>query len=406
MTAQSSKNGGYRWVILVVASLIQAIVSMSVFSFGPLAPFLRDAFDITRVQLGVFASLFALSSMFVSVPGGWLVDRFGIRKLLLLGPGAFGLFFVLFSRVPDISTGYVMVFLAGLGNAFVTPVTTVALVHWFSVNSRATAVSLKQSGLTIGTAAGAVMVPTLALSLGWRDTVAILGAISVAVAIASFAIYRRPASQPSTGRLPALSTLRQVMGNKRLLRLGMAGSVFIGLQFCVSSYLVLQMVEVRQLSAVIAGTFLMTVNLGGTFGRILWGTLSDRSFRGQRRPVLLMVTTISGITALVLSAASDTMPWWLLYLTVGVLGLSGFGFNGVYLTFATEISGQETAATGLGWVVTVHAVGVLFGPPLFGYIVDSTSSYNPAWLVFGILTVVASLSLMFIREHKPVIAQT
>ncbi len=400
MTRQSSGDGGYGWVVLGDVFLVQAAISMAVYSFGPLAPFLLDAFGMSRVQVGLFSSLIFLAMVLFGMPAGWLVDRFGVRRLLLVGPGMFALVFALFSQITSVSIGYFVVILAGFGYVFVTPTTTMALVHYFPPRRRATAISIKQSAVTVGSAVGAIIVPYLANWLGWRSTVALLGAAVVVVVAASFTIYRDATSQPSVAQAPVLATFRRVLANRGLLHLGLTAIVYCALQMGLATYLVLQLVEARQLSVVVAGTFLMAANLGGGVGRVLWGFISDRAFGGQRRPVLVIIGIIAGTIAIVFSTGIATMPLWLLYLISAVFGATALGWNGVLITFASEISGKDLGAAGLGWAVTLMTIGILVGPPLFGYIVDRTSSYNPAWLVFGILTLVATVSMIFIREHK------
>ncbi|MBI2831172.1 MAG: MFS transporter [Chloroflexi bacterium] len=398
MAGQPSENSGYRWVILGTVFMVQGVVNLSTYAFGPLAPFLRDDFGLTRAQVGIFSSLTYLAISTCAVPAGWLVDRFGIRRLLLLGPGAYGLLFALWAQMPTVLTAYLVVFLAGIGYVFVVPTTTMALVAWFPPRERATAISIKQSALTLGSAVTAVLSPSLSLLLGWRNTVAILGAASVLAAVSGYAVYRsKDDSRPAASRAPAISAFRQILANRGLILLGLVGLVYFGTQMSISTYLVLQLVEVRQLPVVAAGTFLMVTNLTAVFARVAWGAVSDRAFHGERRPVLLIIGLISGVIALVLSFSSEGMPGWLLYLSVGLLGITGFSWNGVFLTFATELSGRQLAATGFGWVVSLMSLGGLVGPPVFGYIVDRTSSYNPSWTIFGLLTMFAAVSVMLIK---------
>ncbi len=400
LNRQASTSASYRWVILIAVFFVQGIVSMASFSFGPLAPFLIETFHITRAQVGMFSSLISLTLALFAMPAGWLVDRFGVRWLLLLGAGAFGLLYALFSQVPNVIIGYAVIFIAGLGYVFVPQTTTMALVHWFPPNERATAVSIKQSGLTVGTAIGAVLIPSLALLAGWRSAAAYLGIGVVALVVLSWAIYRERVTAAPVMRVPALNTFRETICNRALLRLGLVGAIYLALQMGAISYLVLQLVEVRGMSVVLAGTFLMATNIGGAVGRILFGFLSDRVFGGKRGHVLALAGVISGATAILLSATIATTSLPLLYLAVIVFGFTGLGWNGVLLAFASEVSGKSSAATGLGWALTILNVGGIAGPPLFGYIVDRTASYSPAWLLFGIAVILAALWIWGIKGQE------
>jgi MFS transporter, ACS family, hexuronate transporter len=400
MIKQASVNISYRWVILGIAFSIQLISSMAFASFGPLAPFLIADLSINRTQLGLFSSLTYLGSLIFSMPGGWLIDKFGVRRLLLLGPGMLGIFFALFSVIPNLGVGYIVVFMIGLGYLFLAPTTAVALFQWFPKSSRATAVSIKQSAVTAGIAVGAVIIPSLSIWLGWRNAVSILGIVVVLVVILGFSIYREWPQELPKVQSPALAAFRKVIANKNLLYLGVACIAYLALQSCILSYLVLELVEFKSLSVIIAGTFLMVANIGGAVGRIIWGAVSDRTFKGRRKQVMIIIGLISGILTIISSISLAVMPDWLLYVTIALLGACAFGWNGVLNVFATELSGRETAATGLGWTIAVATFGGVLGPPLFGYIVDKTSSYTPAWLVLGIGVIAAAFLVTFIKEQK------
>jgi MFS transporter, ACS family, hexuronate transporter len=402
MIKSASANSNYRWVVLGAAFCIQFVSSMANSSFGPLAPFLIADLNINRTQMGLFSSLVSLGAVLFSLPAGWLVDKFGVRRLLLLGSGMLGLFYALFSLTFGLAVGYVIVFLIGIGYLFIGPTTAVALIQWFPAGTRATAVSLKQSAVTAGAAAGAVILPALAVWLNWRYAVAILGIVVVLVAVSGFSVYRECPRQPSGTQPLAPAAFRKVIGNKNLLYLGLACSVYIALQACLFNYLVLELVEVKTLSAIVAGTFLMVANIGGAVGRIIWGAVSDRAFHGRRKPTIMVIGLFSSLLVIISSISLPGIPGWLLYAVLALLGACAFGWNGVLLVFAAELSGKETAATGLGLTIAIATLGGVIGPPLFGYIVDRTSSYTPAWLVLGIGMLAAVALISFIKETKTV----
>jgi MFS transporter, ACS family, hexuronate transporter len=400
MNTQTTTNTNYRWVILGTVFFIQLICSMANSSFGPLAPFLIADLNISRAQLGLFSSLMYLGTILFGMPAGWLIDKFGVRRLLLLGPGLLGIFFALFSFIPNLGTGYGVVFLIGIGYLFLAPTTAVALIQWFSKKSRATAVSIKQSAVTIGAASGAVIIPSLSIWLGWRNAVLIMGVFVVFVALLGFWIYREWPQQSLESRTPVWAAFRKVMANKNLLLLGIVCTVYLTVQSCINSYLVLELVEIRTMPVIIAGTFLMAANIGGAAGRILWGVASDRIFKGRRKQVMMIIGLINGILVIITSISLADMPGWLLYALLALLGACAFGWNGILNVFATELSSKETAATGLGWTIAIGTFGGVFGPPLFGYIVDKTSSYTPAWMIYGTGVIAAAFLVLLIKEQR------
>jgi len=191
-----------------------------------------------------------------------------------------------------------------------------------------------------------------------------------------------------------------VIANKNLLYLGIVCTIYVSLQSCINGYLVLELVETKSMSVIVAGTFLMVANIGGAVGRIMWGIVSDRIFKGTRKQVMTIIGLLSGVLIIISSIGVADMPEWLLYITVALLGSCAFGWNGILNVFATELSGKEMAATGLGWTIAVATLGGVLGPPLFGYLVDKTSTYATGWLVFGIAVIAAAFFVTLIKENK------
>jgi len=166
--------------------------------------------------------------------------------------------------------------------------------------------------------------------------------------------------------------------------------------FC--AYLILYLKESFSLSIIMAGSLLAIAQVGTTFGRILWGTLSDWLFSGRRRVPFSMIgfsiAIMSGMTIWVLPLSS----YWANFIFFAIFGFS-LGFNGLLLTFAAEL-GREMVGTSVGFAAATWASGVVIGVPIFGYIADKTSSYDLAWGYLTILALIGAGLALFIREEK------
>jgi MFS family permease len=65
-----------------------------------------------------------------------------------------------------------------------------------------------------------------------------------------------------------------------------------------------------------------------------------------------------------------------------------------------ELAGKEATGTVIAVGATVGSVGSIFGPPLFGYLTDSFSSFRPAWLLLACLGVLAFLLTWTVKEAR------
>lgn len=388
-----------RWAILVLMFFLQTSASLVTLAFGPLAPFLQNDFNISRAQVGLYTSLVFTGSILLGAICGWLIDKFHVRFFLFFGPAMLGLFFLVLSQTPYFEITLFFTFIGGIGYAFVNPTAAKALTNWFPPQSRATAIGIMKSGVTVGGAAGAVMLPTLALMIGWRFALATIAAAVIVLGVISIILYREPANKVAIDSpVTSLKALPKILTNRNILLLAGLCAIYSGTQLSIATYLVLFLKEAINLSVVTAGTFLTISTLSGVVGRILWGFISDKVFGGRRKTTLSLAGLITAVMALLIAFFFAVVPLWLLCVIIAVLGLSGFGWPSVFITFLAEIGGEDQAATAVGVGVSISNLGILIGPPLFGHIVDITQSYTFAWSVFGFCIAAAASLIFMIRE--------
>ena len=163
---------------------------------------LEREFVWNRAQLSLAFSFTRVEGTIMGPVAGYLVDRLGPRKMVLLGMPILGAGFLLFSQVQHLWQFYgafvVMSMGAGLGTWL--PMMTV-LNHWF-LRRRSLAMALAMEGFALG---GIVLVPALAWAvdpdvpgrLGWRLTAAGIG---IAIIILAFPISRLVRDRPRAVR--------------------------------------------------------------------------------------------------------------------------------------------------------------------------------------------------------------
>src|SRR6202044_496452 len=78
-TARPSKG---RWYVLLLISAMYLITYLDRVNISTAAPEISKEFGFDKVTMGVIFSAFAWSYALFQVPGGWLSDRFGARKVL------------------------------------------------------------------------------------------------------------------------------------------------------------------------------------------------------------------------------------------------------------------------------------------------------------------------------------
>ena len=406
MTELNIPSLRYRWVILLVCWLAYIVAFMQRLSIGPLAPFLKEDLNLTSAQAGLFMSAAALGYGIALIPAGWLVDRIGVRWLLLVGEVIGGIFIASMFTVTTFTQGLIFMALAGLGMGCLMPSTTKAVLEWFPVKERATAMGAKQTAVNVGGIITAVTLPAVALAFGWHYGFLGIGIVAVVIGIVSFTLYKQPpqntslnASEPAITSGPKPSVWEAFKGREIWLLIA-AGMCLLVVEFSAIAYFVLYLNESLLFTVVTAGFYLAILELGGAFGKPITGLISDRLFHGNRKRVYVLMCGITFAMCLIFALLPQGSSSWLLISLCIVLGFVAIGWGGLHLTLIGEFAGRELAGTVTGVSATFMMIANIAGPPIFGYIVDTTGSYRTAWYFLAIMAILATVLLIFVREGR------
>jgi ACS family hexuronate transporter-like MFS transporter len=390
-----------RWLVLALVTLAHGVGALSVLSVAPLSPFLLEALQLGRAQVGLFLPSAYLGGVLMSLPAGWLTDRFGVRLTLgggLLLIGALVVAAAFAQSLPALLGALVV---AGFGFSVLNPSSGKAVLEWFPPRSRGMAMGIKQTGLTLGGLTAALTLPPLAVAFGWRWALATAGSVSALTALLVLGVYRPP-GLPETARptsWPRLVDLGVFMRRPGVIVVFVSGLALSIAQSSVLAYLALYTKETFAVSAVAAGQVLALAQLGGTASRLAWGALSDRFFGGRRRPGVV-ASALLGAAAYALFALGPELPPAAVVPVAFLAGAGAFGWVGLYFALVAEIGGARYAGLLTGVAVAFAWSGVLVGPPVFGLLLEATGSYAWPWLT---LTLVALLVAAALPQLKPLV---
>ena len=388
-----------RWAVLALIMAAQTMANVGPLGIPSIAPLIRESLDLSVAQAGSFLSAYYIGPVLMSLPAGWLADRWGVRGTMILGQALIAIGLGVVAVAPSFSFMIIILMLAGAGYGVLNPTTTKAGMAWFPPRQRATVVGLKQVGLPFGGAVGALVMPPLALAFGWRTAVAFAAAVVGALALLTWALYRDLPEPAAAGPAPERTGFWAVMRNRDLWLVGVSTLIFAGVQTVFLSFLVLYLRDVVQIALVVAAKYLVAAQCGGVVGRIGFGLLSDRLFGGRRRIVLAIAGMGSIACALLLSTtAPGAGPWRLVPLAASI-GCFGVGWNGVQHTLMAELAGVRAAGTAVGLGLAISSLGVTVCPPIFGLVVERVGGFGAAWLSLAASMALGLLLLIPVRER-------
>jgi MFS transporter, ACS family, hexuronate transporter len=390
-----------RWVILALIVLAQTVANIGPLGLPAIASLIRTDLGLTLAQAGSFVSAYYIGPVSMSLFGGMLADRWGTARTLVLGQAVIAAGLLAASAAPSYGVFSVLMIVAGVGYGALNPTSTTAAMSWFPPSQRATVVGLKQVGLPFGGMLGAATLPALALAFGWRRAVVASALAVAASALACALVYRDPPEEIAARRVTtAGGALRTVLRTRDLWLVAAATAVFAAMQTVWMAFLALYLQAVVGLSLLAASRYLALAQGGGMLGRVAFGLLSDRVFAGRRRTPLAIAGCTSALCSVAIAfTGPGTSAAWLAGLAL-VFGFAGIGWNGVQHTLMAELAGPGAAATAVGLGLAVSSAGVMLGPVIFGWLVQTAGGYRGPWIALAVSMAVGLAVLACVRERR------
>lgn len=398
-----NKKGRARLLIIFTGTYFFS--ALAALSFAPLLPFIEEEMFLSKASLGLFTSILYIGAMLSGFPAGWLSDRWGVPKTILVGLIIHGISTCIITIFYSFSWMLFFVLLSGFGFGAVNPATSKGIIMWFEAKSRATSMAVKQLGYTAGIMAAAILLPVLALSIGWRPTVLIVGIIVIICGISTYFLYPASIKKKTilTEHEPVKNTVqtdsdKSVWKNKEILFWSFLCIFYAGAQACGTTYMAVYMVDCFSYSKIMAGIFLGITQGGGALGRIAWGRMSDLYFADRRENEIVLIGFIAAVMCILLGILPYTTHTIIIGIVAAVFGFTAIGFNVLFITHIGEIAGPEKAGQAIGVWVTIAYIGAVVPPPLFGSAIDSIG-YKYSWVCLGItIALAASVALAYTKK--------
>lgn len=370
------------WFVVAAAFLITFVGFGSAYTFSAFLPALQTEFGASRGSVSLVFSLAGFLYFGLGVITGPLADKWGARRLVLLGMVMVGLGLVLASAASSLVGVYASYGLGvgvGVGCAYVPALG--AVQRWF-VRRRGLASGLAVSGIGVGTLVMPPLASLLIDVLGWRGAYLALGLGAMALgAGASRLIANDPAKRGMGPDGQLLSDSRNPVNAPSGFSIGDAvrTRAFIGLYagclvcafgvFVPFVHLVPQALD-RQIAPASATALLGLIGIGSTAGRFFLGDIADRI----GRQMFLFMTYVGMTVAMAIWAmAADFLSLCAFSLLFGI-------FYGGWVTILPAVVmdrfGSANVSGIIGILYTSVAVGTLVGPTAAGFLFDASGSYT------------------------------
>jgi len=371
--------------MLLVAVAIATLGALPAFLLGAQFVLIGEDLALDERHLGAAVGVFFASAALASAPAGALADRLGPRLSMVAAGGLATTSALVVALLVSSLTGLLIgLAIAGVANAALQMTANASLARFIPSGRQGLAFGVKQSAVPLAILLGGLAVPAVGLALGWRWTYGLVALFSLLVMFLALA-------GRSSGRVERSSGVRGDRAPRNaLLVTGVATTLANGAANSLGAFLPAWTFSLG-MSPGDSGLLLALGAAACAAGRVLSGVAGDRR-NGRNIPVVAAQMTVGAVGFALLAQPEITL------VVVGALIAFGFGWSWPgLLIFAVVRVGRDRPAVASSAVQAGGFAGGAVGPPLFGWLIVSTS-YEAGWLAAGGVMVVAAVLLMYARR--------
>lgn len=376
-----------------------SIVGFALYGLPFFYDFMVRDFGWTRAQVtsGNAYSKLLVGPVFGFI-AGWVVDRFGPRRLMLAGILMAGVAVFGLGTISTLGLFYFFYLFNALGYVCGGPLPNqVLLSRWFD-KSRGKAMGFAYLGIGIG---GVIVFPLAKLltqELGWQAALKVLGILMVLIAFpVAFFVREHPQRlqerAQSAPRAPVGHVFKKwpfyLLALGSMCSIGAVGGTMQNLKLFLSLDQGYSQGQIATISSLILA--------GSIVGRLLMGWLADRF--PKKYVMLLIYSIVASAIPLLFLASSPSV----LYVFAIVFGI---GLGGDYMIIplmAAELFGVRVLGRVMGVVLTADGVAEALSPMLVAAIRDSTNSYSTGFAILIMLAVIGATAVALlpkVRQHN------
>lgn len=428
----TNKQTHIRYLILLMLFVVTTINYADRATISIAGASIQEDLGIDAVSLGYIFSAFGWAYVLGQIPGGWLLDRFGSKKVYAFSIFTWSLFTLLQSFVGQVEVAaavvslFVLRMMVGLAEAPSFPGNARIVAAWFPTAERGTASAIFNSAQYFATVLFAPVMGWLTYAYGWQYVFMVMGGLGIILAIVWLKVIYNPGEHPlvnehelahirENGGLVDMDQAARGDGNAQghrgpewqyitqLLRNRMLLGVYLG-QYCINAityffltWFPVYLVQERGMSILKAGFVASLPAICGFIGGILGGVVSDYLLRSGRSLSFSRKTPI--VTGLALSTTMIFCNYvdaeWLV-ISIMALAFFGKGLGALGWAVVSDTSPKQIAGLSGGLFNTIGNIASITTPIIIGYIISATGTFEWALIYVAANALVAVFSYLVI----------
>lgn len=407
----TEKDGGWAWVVCGAAFCDLFVVLGMHYTVGVLYAALLDHFKESKAKTAWVGSIAQFSLFFFCYPGSLLSERYGCRRVVIVGGILTSIGLLLSSFATSLNQIY---FTHGIIVGFGTSISylpALVMVAYYFDKKRSFATGIATSGSNLGALGLAPLQQVIVDAFGWRNCYRFLSGLALVITVCG--LLFKPLDEKKTGKdrlVKSTEITFEKSFKKKLLSfprnnwfiIWAVASTIATFGYFIPHVHLVRVAEEMGSSHRDGSLLLSYIGIGSGVGKIIFGKISDIP-RVDTIKLYNICMVLSGLSPLlaIYSAGYD-----MLVLYVVVLGLLDGCFIGLMSIVTFQCTDREKMSVAWGAVLMIMSFSMLVGAPAAGWFGETTGKYRNLFFLAGAPTICGAVVFSLIQCIKDPIIES
>jgi MFS family permease len=335
----------------------------------------------------------------MQIPGGWLADRFGSRKVIVIAVLFWSVFTALTGLAWSLTSLLLIRFLFGIGEGGYPSASTKAISDYFPADKRTKAQSTMMSSNALGGALAPIICAPLLVWLGWRHVFWVISLLGI-IFVIWFLLSTRQAgvySNSNKAHKPKQEEYKQLLINPYLWKVLLVFFFINITSWGLSSWMPSYLMQVLGINLKSIGIISAIPTLFLAAGMIISGRIINKVGSNAKYGVITGIF-IMGVS-LYLMTLSSSIVQVIIYQCIAFTFMS-FVMSFIF-TLPHRVMEQKVVGTAFGILNFGGQAAGIFSPMIMGALIASSGgSYKSAFLFLTVCCLIAGVIACFLPSAK------